>query len=691
MSDNHKFTNFLIKETSPYLLQHAHNPVEWYGWGEEALTRAKKENKPILLSIGYSACHWCHVMEKESFEDEETAAIMNRYFINIKVDREERPDLDQIYQNAVQFFIKRGGGWPLTMFLTPDHVPFYGGTYFPPEDRYNLPGFPRVLESVAKAYATDHDEIVKNSTQVLKGLSQMGKVYPKNNEIFQDLIKKSVEALSQFYNPVYGGFGGAPKFPSTMIHQLFLRYYDDSRDQSALNKVLHTLYKMSTGGIYDQLGGGFHRYSVDERWLVPHFEKMLYDNAQLVPLFLHGYQLSQNTFFKQIAAETLDYVLREMTSPEGGFYATQDADSEGVEGKFFVWTPAEVNKVLSPDVSSIVCRYFDITQQGNFEGHTILNTPHDLTKVAGEFKQPVEVVEKITAEAKKTLFKKREERIKPFRDEKILTGWNGLMISGFVEGYRQIRDERYLAAAEKGVQFVFKHLYQDGILLATYKDGTAKLNGYLDDYAFVTAALLDLYETTYQKEMLEKAIVLTDILLAGFWDKEEGGFFFTGSRHEPLINRPKSGHDHSIPAGNAVAARNLTRLYDHTEQTAYLDFAKTLFKIYAEQMESNPFGFGSFLCAYDDYVRKEQVVLIGQNKDELNPWLEHLKEVYLPHTVVFPVTERAAEDSSVLKTVSGKKMVKGQVTAYVCRNFTCSPPVTRWEDLKNLLIEKDKK
>ncbi|MBI1820394.1 MAG: thioredoxin domain-containing protein [Nitrospirae bacterium] len=688
MSKEQRFTNSLIKETSPYLLQHAHNPVEWYGWGEEALTRAKKENKPILLSIGYSACHWCHVMEKESFEDEETAALMNRYFINIKVDREERPDLDQIYQNAVQFFIKRGGGWPLTMFLTPEQVPFYGGTYFPPEDRYNLPGFPRALEAVAKAYTDNHDEVIKNSTQALMGLSKMGKVYPKKDEIPQDLIKKSVEALAQFYNPAYGGFGGAPKFPSTMIHQLFLRFYESSRDESYLNKVLHTLHKMATGGIYDQLGGGFHRYSVDERWLVPHFEKMLYDNAQMVPLFLLGFQLSQNPFFKQIAAETLDYVLREMTSPEGGFYSTQDADSEGVEGKFFVWTLMEVNQILSPETSSVVCRYFDITQQGNFEGRTILNTPYELKKVAGEFNQPPEVIEKIIRDAKKTLFEKRETRIKPDRDEKILTSWNGLMISGLIEGYRVIGDETYLAAAVKGIQFLFKHLYQNEILLATYKDGTAKLNGYLDDYAFVTAALLDLYETTHQKETLEKAIVLTDTLLANFWDKEEGGFFFTGSHHEILINRPKSGQDHSIPSGNAVAARNLSRLYDHTEQKVYLDFAKVLFKIYAEQMEGNPFGFGSFLCAYDDNVRKNQVVLVGPNLEDINPWLDRLKEIYLPHTAIYPVTEKEVEGSGPLKTISEKRMVNGQVTAYFCENFTCSPPVTHWEDLKNLMTRK---
>ncbi len=686
MSD-HKYTNALIHETSPYLLQHAHNPVEWQSWGNEAFSRAKKEDKPILLSIGYSACHWCHVMEKESFENEAIAAVMNRHFINIKVDREERPDLDQVYQNAVQFFIKRGGGWPLTMFLTPEGVPFHGGTYFPPEDRYNLPGFSRVLGAVAKAYAENRNEILSQSAQVLTNLSQVGKARTKNEALPADLVEKSVRSLDRFFDPSNGGFGGAPKFPNTMTHELYFRYYHRSGEASYLTRALLTLYKMGTGGIYDHLGGGFHRYSVDERWLVPHFEKMLYDNAQLVPLYLHGYQLSLNPRFRQIAAETLDYVLREMTSPEGGFYSTQDADSEGVEGKFFVWTLEEIERLLPPAESRIFCRYFGATERGNFEGSNILNIPHDTAGIGREFNLSPEALEEKIAVCKKRLFNIRESRIKPFRDEKILTGWNGLMISAFVEGFRVIGDKRYLSAAEKGVEFIFKQLWRNDKLLAVYKDGKAKLNGYLDDYAFLTAALLDLHEVTFRKEYLEKATALADHLLAGFWDREEGGFYFTGMNHESLISRPKSGYDHSIPSGNGVSARNLVRLHAHTGTHAYRDFADGLFKLYGKEMEENPFGFGSFLCAFDDYRHASQIVLVGGEKEELAPWLDQLNPLYLAGTTLIATTEKETEDHPALKHLSGKKRLGGKTTAYLCRNFTCLPPATSFEALKNLIME----
>lgn len=689
--NEHRFTNALIHETSPYLLQHSHNPVEWESWNEEALSRAKREKKPILLSIGYSACHWCHVMEKESFEDEKIAALMNKHFINIKVDREERPDLDQIYQNAVQFFIKRGGGWPLTMFLTPDKIPFYGGTYFPPEDRYNIPGFPRVLEAVSRAYSENPDEVSKNSAQIVAGLARMKKVSPASGTLPTDLIEKCAAALVQFFDTAHGGFGRAPKFPGTMVQELFLRHFNNTGDETARDPILYTLLKMGSGGIYDQLGGGFHRYSVDEKWLVPHFEKMLYDNALLIPLYLHGYQITGNLFFKRIGVETLDYVLREMTSPEGGFYSTQDADSEGSEGKFFTWSIEEVNSLLSSVESQIFCRYFDITLQGNFEHKNILNIPRETAFVAHESGVPVETVEKVICEGKRKLFNRRETRIKPFRDEKILTGWNGLMISALIKGFRVTDDKRYLAAGEKAIEFIFNHLYRKGSLLATYKDGKGRLNGYLDDYAFLTAALLDLHEISSDPDILSKAVALTERLLADFWDKEEGGFYFTGIDHEALIDRPKSGNDHSIPSGNSISALNLIRLYYLTDKSVYLDFAKSLFKIFSGQAEENPFGYGSFLSAYDAYQHSSQILLLGRSREDISPWITRLGQIYLPNTRIFQATETEVNQPFQLKIFQGKKMVDNSVTAYYCRDFTCSQPVTRWEELKTLLEARKEK
>ncbi|MFI5303902.1 MAG: thioredoxin domain-containing protein [Nitrospiria bacterium] len=683
-----RFTNSLIHETSPYLLQHAHNPVEWYGWNEETLSRAKREDKPILLSIGYSACHWCHVMEKESFENDDIAALMNNNFINIKVDREERPDLDQIYQNAVQFFIKRSGGWPLTMFLTPQQIPFYGGTYFPPEDRYNIPGFPRVIEAVSKAYRENREEVIRNTSHVLERLAQIAKIRPNSGDVSPDLIKESVATLIPYYNPTYGGFGGAPKFPSTMILELFLRYYHNTGEETYLKPVLHTLLKMGNGGIYDQLGGGFHRYSVDEKWLVPHFEKMLYDNAQLIPLYFHAFQISKIPVFKQIAVETLDYVLREMTSPEGGFYSTQDADSEGIEGKFFVWNMEEVKSVLQDDEFEIFCRYFDITLQGNFEHRNILNIPRDISILAHEFNMPVEKIEKIIRKGKIKLFEHRKIRIAPFRDEKILTGWNGLMISALIEGFRIAGDKKYLSAAEKAINFVLNHLYKNGLILASYKDGKARLRGYLDDYAFMTAALLDFYEMTFNPEILDNAVKLMDKLLAEFWDKEEGAFYFTGIHHESLISRVKSGHDHSIPSGNSISSINLMRLYAYTEKVPYREFAHALFKIFGNQMKENPFAFGSFLSALDQFQNSSQIILVARQKEELVPWLSGLNELYLPNTTVFPVNEEEGRFPP-LNILQGKTRVEGNVTAYFCRNFTCSRPISHWEDFKSLLLLKE--
>jgi uncharacterized protein YyaL (SSP411 family) len=681
----HPFTNRLIHETSPYLLQHSHNPVEWNGWNEESLARSKKENKPILLSIGYSACHWCHVMEKESFEDQKIAELMNRNFICIKVDREERPDLDQIYQNAVQIFLKRGGGWPLTMFLTPDQVPFYGGTYFPPTDRYQIPGFPRVLEAVAKAYRENQDEVSRNAKQVLSALQIMSHTKSGSNDISPEIISASVKILSQFYNPTYGGFGKAPKFPNSPVLELHLRHFRSQADKPSLERVLFTLSKMGTGGMYDQLGGGFHRYSVDEKWLVPHFEKMLYDNAQLVPLYLIAFQISKSDYFKKIAIETLDYVLREMTSPEGGFYSTQDADSEGIEGKFFVWSFEEVSALLTSEERNVFCRYFDITLQGNFEQKNILNIPQEIVLVAGEFARSVEQIETIIHKGRARLFEEREKRIKPFRDEKILTGWNGLMISAFIKGYRVTQEHRYLNAAKNALDFIFTHLYREEALLSCFKDNRAKFSGYLDDYAYLTAALLDYFEVSFEKETLKKAESLMSKLQAEFWDSEDGGFFFTGTQHEQLISRSKNGHDHSIPSGNSVSARNLIRLFHITGNQSYINSATRIFKIYADEVKESPFGFGSLLCAFDQMNQNSQIVLVARKKEELTPWIARLNQIYLPNTLICPIAEEEGQES-VPRFAQGMKSLEGRVTAYFCRDSRCSAPLTDWEALELLLL-----
>ncbi|HXN06055.1 MAG TPA: thioredoxin domain-containing protein, partial [Nitrospiria bacterium] len=673
---------------SPYLLQHAFNPVDWYPWGTEALAKAKKEGKPILLSIGYSACHWCHVMERESFENNGIADLMNQFFVNIKVDREERPDLDQIYQNAVQFFIRRGGGWPLTMFLTPAQAPFYGGTYFPPEERYNLPAFGRVLQSAARAWSENREEIEKSAQDVIRGLDRFSVIAPPPKaDTSSRLVENAVVALAAHFNTGHGGFGGAPKFPNTILHELFLEYSAGSGDETFKNRALLTLRKMALGGIHDQLGGGFHRYSVDDKWLVPHFEKMLYDNALLVPLFLHGYQVSGESLLKKTAEDTLDYVLREMTAPEGGFYSSQDADSEGEEGKFFVWGYDEVRQRLPGKEGEVFCRYFDITAQGNFEGKNIPNIPQDPLLVANEFGLNTEKLEEIVEQGKRKLFEVREKRIKPLRDEKILTGWNALMISAFIEGFRITGEEKYLRTAEKGIAFIFSFLYRDGNLLAVYKDGKAKFNGYLDDYSYLTSALLDLFQVTGRSEFLAKAVGLTKRLIALFQDREGGGFFFTGENHESLIHRPKSGHDHSIPSGNGIAARNLFRLYLITGEKACFELYQKLHRLFSSSMEENPFGFGSFLRSVEYEKNSCQVVLAAQRREDLLPWTSRLGEAYLPYMLLMTVVEGEGEKASS-PLVSGKTAVGGAVTAYVCRGSVCSAPVASIDQMMELLSKQ---
>ena len=555
-------TNRLIHETSPYLRQHAHNPVDWYPWGEEALARARQENKPILLSVGYSACHWCHVMEHESFEDEATAQLMNEHFVSIKVDREERPDVDHIYMNAVQILTGRGG-WPMTVFLTPDGKPFYGGTYFPPEDRHGLPSFRRVLLAIAQAYREKPEDVQKTVGQLMAGLQRMEALQPSGQPLDASLVVEAASKLAGAYDEDHGGIGQAPKFPNEALFELFLRAYRGTGQQKYLDMLLHTLRRMAHGGIYDQLGGGFHRYSVDERWLVPHFEKMLYDNAQLVPLYLSAYQLTGDRFFGDVARDVLEYVTREMRSAAGGFYSTQDADSEGEEGKFFLWDVAEVRRVLGDDAAEIVCRYWDVSEAGNFERRNILHVTLEVEQLAKMFRRDVEETRRLLADARAKLFAVREQRIKPGLDDKMLTAWNALMISAYAKAAEVLGEPHYQQIAVDAVNFIEATLQRGDRLLSTYKDGVAKLNGYLDDYAFFVAALLDVFELVQDRRYLDRAAALMDATIAHFWDPQAGAFFFTSDDHEALIVRSEPAFDGSIPSGNSVAARNLLRLY-HT-------------------------------------------------------------------------------------------------------------------------------
>jgi len=680
-----RHTNRLIHETSPYLLQHAHNPVDWYPWGDEAFQKAQSENKPVLLSIGYSACHWCHVMEHESFENEKIAALMNDLFVSIKVDREERPDLDEIYMNAVQMLTGRGG-WPMTVFLTPEGKPFYGGTYFPPEDRQGMPGFPRVLTGVAQAYREKPQDVEKSVEQILSALKRMSESHDSKAAFSPDAIAESAEQISRAYDSDHGGLGRAPKFPHAGVYELFLRHYHQSKNLRFLEIVTHTLTKMAQGGIYDHLGGGFHRYSVDERWLVPHFEKMLYDNAQLLRIYAQLYCITGNELFKNVTEETADYLLREMLHSEGGFYSTQDADSEGEEGKFFIWSPQEINAILGEEAGEIFARIYDVSDFGNFEGKNILHPILSLEQASKLFRKDVREIAALVADSKEKLFHEREKRIKPFRDEKIITSWNGLVLSGLAEAINISPKRAYVESANRTVQFIFSKMFRDGHLLHTYKDGKAKLLGYLDDYAFLAVGLLDLYETTFDRTHFECAIELADAMLSEFWDEKDGAFFYTGKSHEQLISRAKPVFDASIPSGNSIATHLLLRLYHLTGREDYLKRAEAVLRTYYDVMMSQPFGFAHMLCALDLYSRKPKEIVVIGTRDDTNvaELVNRIHSVYLPNKSL----QLAGPDQSLEKIsplLQGKTQLDGKPTVYVCHNFTCSAPATNWEELKPLL------
>ncbi|HVB25485.1 MAG TPA: thioredoxin domain-containing protein [Ktedonobacteraceae bacterium] len=701
-------TNRLIHETSPYLLQHAHNPVNWYPWGEEALHKAKEEDKPILLSVGYSACHWCHVMERESFENEQIADIMNQHFVSIKVDREERPDIDGIYMQAVQALTHQGG-WPMTVFLTPDGRPFYGGTYFPPNDRrYGgqvMPGFSNVLLTMADVYEKRRLDVEEQARQIADYLNQRGPVRNPNlhplHTLPLELLNTAGSKLAADFDTVNGGFGGAPKFPSTMSLEVLLRLHlhrlnGEIGTQAArpeLEIVETSLQHMANGGIYDQLGGGFHRYSVDAEWLVPHFEKMLYDNALLSRLYLHAYLVTNNPMYSRVVEETLDYVVREMTSPEGGFYSTQDADSEGEEGKFFLWTPEEVKAGLLPDDAALFMQYYDVTENGNFEGKNILHVERDAALVAEDADVALVTLQDSLARSRKLLFKVREKRVKPGRDEKILTSWNGLMLRSFAEAARYLNRPDYLQVAVNNAEFLLGNLRQggqvgqEGRLLRTYKDGRAHLNGYLEDYVFLADGLLALYEADFNPRWFSEARSLIDEAIQLFADEQNGGFFDTGSDHETLISRPKDIMDNATPAGNSVAVDVLLRLAAFTGESGYRQRAGDYLQPLADIMVQHPSAFGYVLGALDFALSaaKEFAFIGDPRAADTRALIEVINERYLPNSVFACAAPENQEAFSVVPLLADRSQQDGKATAYVCQNFACLAPVTTPEELQNIL------
>ena len=669
--------NRLARETSPYLLQHKDNPVDWYPWGVEALQKAKDEDKPIMLSIGYSACHWCHVMEHESFEDPETAKVMNALFVSIKVDREERPDLDSIYMKAVQAMTGRGG-WPMTVFLTPDGRPFYGGTYFPNEDRHGMPSFTRVLLAVADSYQSKRDEVLQSAGQLLSQL-QSGPVQRGEEMLAAGILQTACQRIGAGFDRQHGGFGSAPKFPQPMVLDFLMRCSRRFHDPEPLHMAELTLTRMARGGMYDQVGGGFHRYSTDARWLVPHFEKMLYDNALLSRSYLHAYQLTSKPLYRRIAEETLDYVLREMTDPGGGFYSTQDADSEGVEGKFFVWTPREVLEVLGDAEGGLFNRYFGVTAGGNFEGHNILHIPVEPAQVAQELGLGEGELEVAIQEGRRKLYPARERRVHPGRDEKVLTAWNGLMLRSFAEGAAVLGRGDYLSAAISNAEFVLERLRRDGRVLRSYKGGDARLLGFLEDYSMLMDGLIALYEATFDLRWLDEARALADSMVDLFWEETEGVFYDTGRDHERLIVRPRDSFDNAMPSGGSVAADVLLRLGVLTGEPEYGRKAARALRAVAPLLSQYASGFGHWLGSLDFHLSTPQeVAVVGPPSDpRARALLDVVFGSYLPNKVVAGWDPAAGpEGARGLPMLEGRSTVDGRPTAYVCEHYACQLPVT---------------
>ncbi len=686
--------NRLAGETSPYLLQHKDNPVDWYPWGAEALERARQEDKPILLSIGYSACHWCHVMAHESFENPQVAAVMNEKFINIKVDREERPDLDAIYMDAVQAMTGHGG-WPMTMFLTPDGEPFFGGTYFPPREGRGMPSFPSVLLSVSRAYTDRREDVRRGAQELREFLSSSKELPPPEGTPTVSVLDEATRTLLRAFDRVNGGTVGAPKFPQPMNIEFMLKQWRRTGDSLVLGLAELTLQKMGFGGIYDQIGGGFHRYSVDDVWLVPHFEKMLYDNALLARLYLAGYQATGKPLYRRIAEETLDYVAREMTSKEGGFYTAQDADSEGVEGKFYVWSPDEVTELLGEDDGKLFNSLYDVTPSGNFDGQSILHLDKDPETLAIENQVNPDEILRIVRDAKEKLFAARAQRVHPGTDDKLIMSWNGLMTRAFAEAACILDSDKYRQIAIANAQLVTSKMQTttpegEHRWFRTYKDGRAHIDAFAEDYAAYANALISVYEATFDPEWLRIARSMIDTLISHFWDDKDAGFFSTSDYHETLVSRPKDFYDNAVPSANSEAAEALLRLYLLTANSEYETFALRIFQPFLPALGSAPTSFGRLLSAIDFYLSgAAEVALIGPFESEsMQELVRATWSPYAPNKVVAGSEPKDNDATIDIPLLENRPMLHGKAAAYVCRNYICEAPTSDPSEVVRLLTSR---
>ena len=689
MKSSHKRKpNRLISEKSPYLQQHAYNPVDWYPWGEEAFQKAVKENKPIFLSIGYSTCHWCHVMEYESFEDEEVARILNENFVSIKVDREERPDLDNIYMAVCQA-MTGSGGWPLNLFLTPEKKPFFAGTYFPKTERFGNPGFIAILQKISSLWQTNKESVIASSEQITKVLQSMAFTTP-GEILTKETLKHAYEQLRDTFDTIYGGFGSSPKFPTPHNYTFLLRWWKRSNDPTALEMVEKTLERMGRGGMYDQLGGGFHRYSTDEYWLVPHFEKMLYDQALTAIAYTETYQATGKPYYADIVRGIFMYVLRDMTSPEGGFYSAEDADSEGVEGKFYVWTPDEVIKILGERDGKIFCDYYDVSREGNFEEKNILHVDKPLDAFAKLEGIQTEELQELLRTAREKLFAERQKRIHPHKDDKILTSWNGLMIAALARGAQALHAPEYAQAAVRATDFILNALHRkDGTLLRRYRSGEAAIPGYLDDYAYFVWGLIDLYEATFETKYLKTALELNKQMIENFWDEKGGGLFFGGKRNEQLIAQTKEIYDGATPSGNSVALFNMLRLGRVAGNPGLGKMADQIMKAFGETINQYPSGYTQFMCALDFALGPtKEIVIAGEpDRKDTQQILQEIGKRFLPRKVLLLNSLKDKSLGEIAGFVKEQKPIENKATVYICENYACKAPANEINKIIQLLDE----
>jgi len=686
----HRPHNHLIHEKSPYLLQHADNPVDWYPWGQEAFQKAKQEDKPIFLSIGYATCHWCHVMAHESFEDEEVASILNDSFVSIKVDREERPDIDQIYMSVCQALTGQGG-WPLTVFMTSEGKPFFAGTYFPKSGRMGMPGFAELLARVSRIWSSERERILQDSEKIHKAIQKEASLGAAGPSLDEGILRKAHGQFLKTFDPAWGGFGRAPKFPTPHQLTFLLRWHQRSQDPQAASMVEKTLEAMRNGGIFDQIGFGFHRYSVDEKWLVPHFEKMLYDQAMLAMAYTEGYKALGKAQYAKVAREIFTYVLRDMTSPEGGFYSAEDADSEGQEGLFYVWTPQPIQKHLGDTLGGLFCRFYGISPEGNFEeGRSIPHISETLQSFADRERMNLGQLEGALEEARKKLFQVREKRIHPLKDDKIITSWNGLMIAALAKGYQAIGDDTYAQAARKAADFILQQMRTaHGRLQRRFRHGNVAYPGFLDDYAYLIWGLIELYEAIFEVHYLEEALHLNQIMIELFWEEEKGGFYFSGKDNEPLIARPRDLHDGAVPSGNSVAALNLLRLSRMTGKVDLERKADELLRGFSGPVAEYPMAYTQFLIAVNFMLGPSQEIVIAGDPglEESREMIAFVQQSFLPNKVLLlkPEGEGGRRLSTLSPFVEAMQPLNKRPTAYLCENYACKAPLTDLAALKAAL------